>query len=182
MNSLYDFIIKPEEQRYDNEVDVDGKSLIVNTTIENHRFVSKKAVVVSTPTAYPTPIKEGDVVHVHHNIFRRWYDQKGRERNSSRYFEKDLYFCGPEQLYIYNDKSHLDYCFVKPVENSNYLHNRKEQPNEGIVHICPKNPYIKKGDHIVFKPESEFEFIVNEQKLYCMRLNRIVLNYEDQRN
>lgn len=177
MNSPYDFIVKPFNERYDNEVAVGDKSLIVNTTIENHRFVSKRAVVVSVPTAYSSPIKCGDEVYIHHNIFRRWYDQKGRERNSSRYFKNDMYFCGPDQIYMYNNKSHLDYCFVKPLDNRSYLHTRREQPYEGIIHTCPNNDRVKVGDYVVFKPDSEFEFIIDGVKLYCMRLNEIVLNY-----
>jgi len=104
MKSLYDFIIKPLENRYNNEIKVSDKTLIINTTIENHRFVSKEAVVVSVPAAYSSPIKQGDKVYVHHNMFRRWYDQKGRERNSSTHFKDDLYFCSPNQIYMYNNK------------------------------------------------------------------------------
>ena len=58
-------------------------TLIINTSIEDHRFISKKAVVVSTPAAYTTKINIGDELYIHHNIFRRWYDQKGKERNSA---------------------------------------------------------------------------------------------------
>ena len=36
---------------------LDDKELIINTRIEDHIFVSKKAVVVSTPAAYTTNIK-----------------------------------------------------------------------------------------------------------------------------
>ena len=78
---------------------------------------------------------------------------------------------------MYNSKSNLDYCFIKPIDNKNYLHTRLEQPCEGVVHTCPTNKYIKPQDHIVFKPDSEFEFIINNERLYCMRLKRIVLNY-----
>jgi len=177
VNSLYDFIVKPFNERYDNEIKIGDKSLIVNTTIENHRFVSKRAVVVSVPTAYSSPVSVGDEVYVHHNIFRRWYNMKGEEKNSARYFKDDLYFCGPDQLYMYNNKSHLDYCFIKPINNKSYLHTRLEQPYEGIVYTCPDNKYIKPNDYIIFKPDSEFEFIINKEKFYCMRLNKIVLNY-----
>ena len=52
MKSLYSFIVKPLNERYDNIKKVDDKTLIINTGIENHRFVSKKAAVVSTPAAY----------------------------------------------------------------------------------------------------------------------------------
>jgi len=52
MNSLYSFIVKPLNDRYDNIRRVDDTNLIINTSIEDHRFISKKAVVVSTPAAY----------------------------------------------------------------------------------------------------------------------------------
>ena len=86
MKSLYSFIVKPLKSRYDNVRKIGDKTLIINTTIENHLFVSKQAVVVSTPAAYSSPIKVGDKLYVHHNLFRRWYDQKGKERNSATYF------------------------------------------------------------------------------------------------
>ena len=57
MQSLTDFIVKPLKSRYDNVKKVGDKTLIINTTIENHRFVSKEAVVVSVPAAYDSPIK-----------------------------------------------------------------------------------------------------------------------------
>ena len=60
MKSLYAFIIKPLKNRYDNVKDLNGKELIINSNIENHLFVSKKAVVVETPAAYKTNINIGD--------------------------------------------------------------------------------------------------------------------------
>ena len=47
MKSLYQFLVKPYSSRYDNTRDIDGKELIINTSIEDHKFVSKKAIVVS---------------------------------------------------------------------------------------------------------------------------------------
>ena len=72
MKSLYSFVVKPHDDRYDNIRRVDGNNLIINTSIENHRFISKKAVVVSTPAAYATKINIGDELYIHHNVFRRW--------------------------------------------------------------------------------------------------------------
>ena len=178
MKSLYDFIIKPLENRYNNEIKVSDKTLIINTTIENHRFVSKEAVVVSVPAAYSSPIKQGDKVYVHHNMFRRWYDQKGRERNSSTHFKDDLYFCSPNQIYMYNNKCHLDYCFIKPILNKDSLMNRKEQPNVGIVKYSNsllEALKITPGTLITFTPNSEFEFLINGERLYCMKSNDIAL-------
>ena len=74
MKSLYNFIVTPFKERYNNIKKVGNKELITNSSIENHIFVSKKAVVVSAPAAYDTVVKSGDIVYVHHNIFRRYYD------------------------------------------------------------------------------------------------------------
>jgi hypothetical protein len=185
MKSLYSFIVKPLNERYDNVKKVDDKTLIINTGIENHRFVSKKAAVVSTPAAYTSKVKVGDELYVHHNIFRRWYDQKGNERNSSTFFKDDLYFVSPEQIYMYNLKPHLDYCFVKPLKNQNLLENRKEQPNVGIMKYSNSSLEalgITPGTLITFTPNSEFEFIIDGERLYCMKSNDIALTHEYQGN
>jgi len=185
MKSLYSFIVKPLNERYDNIKKVDDKTLIINTGIENHRFVSKKAAVVSTPAAYTSKIKVGDELYVHHNIFRRWYDQKGNERNSSTFFKDDLYFVSPEQIYMYNLTPHLDYCFVKPLKNQNLLENRKEQPNVGIMKYSNSSLEalgITPGTLITFTPNSEFEFIIDGERLYCMKSNDIALTHEYQGN
>tara|TARA_B110000902_G_scaffold31222_1_gene33457 strand:- start:37 stop:630 length:594 start_codon:yes stop_codon:yes gene_type:complete len=185
MNSLYSFIVKPLIDRYDNVKNINNKELILNTSIEDHKFVSKKAVVVSTPAAYKTDVNIGDEVYVHHNIFRRWYDQKGRERNSSTYFKDDLYFVSPEQIYMYNSNSHLNYCFIKPIKNQSLLYNRKEQPNVGIVKYTNNTLEtlgITPGTLITFTPNSEFEFIIDGERLYCMKSNDIALTHEHQRD
>ena len=185
MKSLYYFIVKPLNDRYDNTRTVAGTDLIINSGIEDHRFISKKAVVVSTPAAYTTKINIGDELYIHHNIFRRWYDQKGKERNSSTHFKDDLYFVAPEQIYMYNLKTHLDYCFVKPLKNQSVLENRKEQPNIGIVKYSNKSLEalgITPGTLITFTPNSEFEFIIEGERLYCMKSNNIALTHEYQGN
>jgi len=185
MKSLYSFIVKPLNERYDNIKKINDKTLIINTSIENHRFVSKKAVVVSTPAAYTSKIKVGDELYVHHNIFRRWYNMKGEEKNSSTFFKDDLYFVSPEQIYMYNLKPHLDYCFVKPLKNQNLLENRKEQPNVGIMKYNNSSLEalrITPGTLITFTPNSEFEFIIDGERLYCMKSNDIALTHEYQGN
>jgi len=185
MKSLYSFIIKPLFNRYDNVKQIDENELIINTSIEDHKFVSKKAVVVSTPAAYNTKIKKDDIVYVHHNIFRRYYDIRGIEKNSSTFFKDDLYFCSPDQIYMYNLKPHLNYCFVKPILNKNRLENRKEQPNFGILKYGNSSldaVGVRPGALVVFTPFSEFEFIIEGERLYCMKSNDIAVTHEHEGN
>jgi len=185
MKSLYQFLVKPYSSRYDNTRDVDGKELIINTSIEDHKFVSKKAIVVSTPIAFNTEVKCGDIVYVHHNIFRRYYDMKGREKNSSTFFKDELYFCSLDQIYMYNLKPHLDYCFVKPILNKSHLSNSKEQEHFGILKYSNKSLEavgLKPGDLVIFTPNSEFEFIIEGERLYCMKSNDIAITHEYEGN
>ena len=181
MKSLYQFLVKPYSSRYDNTRDIDGKELIINTSIEDHKFVSKKAIVVSTPIAFNTDVKCGDIVYVHHNIFRRYYDMKGKEKNSSTFFKDELYFCSLDQIYMYNLKPHLDYCFVKPVLNKSHLSSEKEQEHFGILKYSNKSLEavgLKPGDLVIFTPNSEFEFIIEGERLYCMKSNDIAITHE----
>jgi len=185
MKSLYQFIVKPFEERYNNTINIEKKELIINTSIEDHKFVSKKAIVVSTPAAFDTDIRPGDKVYVHHNIFRRYYDIKGKEKNSSTFFKDELYFCGIDQIYMYNNKCHLDYCFVKPIKEMNFLYNRKEKEYFGILKYS--NPSLeavglKPGELVVFTPNSEFEFIIEGERLYCMKSNDIAVTHEYEGN
>ena len=108
---------------------------------------------------------------------------KGREKNSGTFFKDDLYFCAPEQIYMYNLKSHLNYCFIKPIKNKSFLENRKEQPNVGIVKYTNESLEalgIVPGTLITFTPNSEFEFIIDGERLYCMKSNDIALTHEYQ--
>tara|TARA_A100001391_G_scaffold185651_1_gene154340 strand:- start:785 stop:1369 length:585 start_codon:yes stop_codon:yes gene_type:complete len=185
MKSLYRFIVKPLKSRYDNIRQVNDKQLIINTSIEDHRFVSKKAVVVSTPAAFKTDIKKGDEVYVHHNVFRRYYDMKGKEKNSSTFFKDDMYFVSPEQIYMYNLKSHLDYCFVKPIHETDDLANKKEKEHFGILKYSNKSLErvgLNPGELVVFTPYSEFEFIIEGERLYCMKSNDIAITHEYEGN
>lgn len=59
MRSLYDFIVKPLGDEYDNEIKLGDVTLILNTKIENFKAVNNLAIVVETPKAFKTNIKKG---------------------------------------------------------------------------------------------------------------------------
>ena len=113
MRAYKDFIISPIGERYNNSKKVGDKNLILNTEIFNHQFVNRKATVIATPMLFPSPIKVGDEVIVHHNIFRRWNDVKGREKNSRSYWKEDKYIISGDQIFLYNKKATHGYCFVQ---------------------------------------------------------------------
>jgi len=183
MNSLYQFIIKPIGKRYKNKINIENKELIINSNISNHKFINREAEVVSVPLVYNTQIKKGDRVIVHHNLFRRYYNMKGKSVNSTKYFKDDLYFATPFQIYMYYKNGWItneNYCFVKPL-----LEDDKIIKNKGILkygNSSLETLEITPGDTIGFKPLREFEFIINNELLYCMESNDIVIKYEFKTN
>ena len=92
MKSVYNFVVTPIGERYNNTKKVEGGDLILNTEIYNHQFVNRIAKVISTPIIGDTDIQSGDDVIIHHNVFRRWHNVKGIEKNSRAYFSEDTYF------------------------------------------------------------------------------------------
>ena len=93
MKHLHAYIVEPIEGRYTNNKKVGESNLILNTSIENHKFVNRYGKVIQTPINQKSSIKIGDTVIVHHNVFRRFYDMRGKSKNSMSYFQEDKYFC-----------------------------------------------------------------------------------------
>ena len=189
MRSLYDFIVKPIKGRYNNNKDIDGKKLILNTSIEEFKFINREAIVVSIPLAYETHIRPGDKVIIHHNVFRRYYNQKGDAVDSSKLFKEDLFFCQLDQVYLYKKTDKWialgDRCFVSPAKSLDDFSLDKEKEGVGILKISNSSLEslgINKGDVVGFKSNREFEFIIDDQRLYCMESNDILLKYGHERN
>ena len=86
MKAPFDFVIEPKGNRYNNIKKVGDKDLILNTEIFNHQYINREAEVISTPLITYSNIKPGDTIIVHHNVFRRWHNVKGIEKNSRNYF------------------------------------------------------------------------------------------------
>jgi hypothetical protein len=189
MRSIFDFIVKPVGERYNNKVKIADRELIVNTKIESFKSVNNFAEVVALPLAYSTDIKVGDIIVIHHNVFRVFYDIRGNKKNSRSYFKDDLYFCNIDQIYLYKNtgkwKAFGDRCFVKPIKNKDYLNIDKEQKLIGILkygNSSLETLKINEGDLVGYTPYGEFDFVIDGQRLYCMKSNDIVIKYEHKGN
>ena len=185
MRSIYDFIISPKSSRYNNTTKVGDKDLILNTEIYNHQFVSRNAIVKSTPIATQTKIQVGDEVIVHHNIFRRWLNVKGEEKNSRSYIDENTYCVKQDQIFSYkrnNTWFAVDgYCFVKPIESIDEYSVENERELIGVikqVDTTLKEAGIKKNDLVGFIPNSEYEFVIDGERLYRVLSNHISIKYE----
>ena len=184
MESVYNFVVTPKGDRYNNTKEVDGGKLILNTEIFNHQYVNREATVVSIPMVGQTDIKPGDTVIVHHNVFRRWHDVKGREKNSRSYFNESTYFIAQDQIFLYKRddewKAPKGYCFVIPLKATDQFNIESEKPLQGIIKYSDGT--VEVNDLIGFRPGSEYEFVINGERLYRILSNFITIKYEHQGN
>jgi hypothetical protein len=185
MKSPFYFIAKPMKgKRYDNTKDIGGIEFIVSTSEEDHKFSNRYAEVVETPSGYKGPIQIGDVLLVHHNVFKFYNDMRGRQKSGKSFFKDDLFFIELDQFFMFKHNGQWNaydrYCFVKPIpiEESYIKKPISEEPLMGIM-VYP-NEYllsqgINSGDKVCFKPDSEYEFIVDDEKLYRMFDHQITI-------
>jgi len=182
MKSVYNFVVTPKGARYNNKKKIGDKELILNTDISNHLYVNREAIVISTPIVGDTNIKVGDTVIIHHNVFRRWHNQHGIEKNSRSFFNESTYLINHDQIFLYkrNDKwiAPKGYCFVKPLKAIDQFNIESEKPLQGIVKYSDGT--VKVNDLVGFRPSSQYEFIVDGERLYRVLSNFITIKYEYQ--
>jgi len=185
MKSPFYFIVKPvNNRRYDNIKNIGGVDLITSVSQEDHTVSNRFAEVVSTPINYDGDIEVGDTLLVHHNVFKYYYDMKGRQKSSGNYFKDDLFFVDEQRFFLYKKKdtwkAYGKYCFVKPTEKEDYYlsSHGTEQPLVGYIKYSNKQLDelgLAEGDKVSFKPDTEYEFDVDGEKLYRMFTNDITI-------
>ena len=185
MKAPFDFVIEPKGSRYNNTKKVGGKDLILNTEVYNHQFVNREAIVKSVPTAFKTEIQPGDTIITHHNVFRRWHDVKGIERNSRSFFNEKTYLVKEDQVFLYKRdneewKVPKGYCFVQPIKDKKYLGIDQEESCIGVVKYTDGT--YKIDDLVGFMPFSTYEFIIDGKRLYRVMTKFITIKYEYQGN
>jgi len=181
------FIVKPlNGRRYDNIKEIGGIDFITSVSQEDHTTSNRYAEVVEVPKMYNGEITIGDVLLVHHNVFKFYYDMKGSQKSGASYFKDDLFFIDNEQFFMYNHdniwKAHSKYCFIKPIDSkeSIIMKNCNEEPLMGTIKYINDDLLslgLVEGDQVSFEPGSEYEFTVDDEKLYRMFTNNIAIKW-----
>ena len=183
MKGMYDFIVEPLGERYDNTIKVGDVDLVVNTNIESFKSVNNVAVVLALPKAFKTDICIGDQIMIHHNVFRRFYDMRGKEKNSRSYLEEDKYIVSEDQIFLYKQKEYKampGFSFVKPLKAIDNFNIEDERPLIGVVKYSDGT--FNKEELVGFRPGSQYEFIIDNERLYRVMNNFITIKYEYQGN
>ena len=176
-------------KRYDNKGKVGDKSLIINTPVKTVKSLNNIAKVIEVRLAVITVIKKGDLIMIHHNVFRRWYNMRGEEKNSKSYFKDGLYFVQLDQVYLYKRKDKWktinNRCFVSPIKSNDNTVSDQEQYLIGVLkygNSALEVLGINQGDLVGYTPNGEYDFVVDGKRLYCMKSNDIVIKHERQGN
>ena len=107
---------------------------------------------------------------------------KGRQKSGKSFLMDDLFLVDDYQYYMYKHngewKSKEEFCFIKPIPKEEFYidSHAKNQPLVGKVRYI-NNTLLSYGinvdDIVSFKPESEYEFDIDGEKLYRVRTDWI---------
>ena len=125
----------------------------------------------------------GDEIIVHHNVFRRFRDVRGNEKNSKSYFTDDMFFVYQDQIFAYKRgdsdwKAIARYTFVQPIVETRMFATETERDMVGIVKYT--DGAFEVGDLVGFSPGTEYEFNIEGNRVYRVPTHKITIKYEYQ--
>ena len=184
MQSVFNYLVEPKGNRTVGFKKIEGQTLLLNTDLQNHSYTNRVGTILNLPLAGNEELKVGDDIIVHHNVFRRFRDVRGNEKDSKNYLSEEVYTIQADQIYAFKRngewKALKGFCFVKPIKEDKMFSISFEKPLIGIVKLG--NDEIEKESLVGFKPNSEYEFVIEGQRLYRVPANSITIKYEYQGN
>jgi len=171
MISPFYFIVEPVGGKsYDN---IRDNGLIVSSSKEDHKATNRFALVINTPIGYTGPVSIGDTVVVHHNVFRTYFDMKGKEKKSFSHIKDNIYYLELDQFYLYKSNggewnANPPYCFVRPLNKEQMSQIEEAGIKEALTGEIVYSNLFDRGSIISFQPDSEYEFKIDGEKLYRM--------------
>ena len=176
VGSPHAFVVSPANgRRYDNIKSINGIDVITSASEEDHKVSNRYAIVLSVPINYSGPIKKGDTLLVHHNVFKYYNDMGGKRRSGKSFIKDDIFFVDNDQYFMFHDgvkwNTHDRYCFVEPIKKTGLryaklgsyepLMGRMVYPNKALLDMG-----VRHGDTVCFHPDSEYEFFVDGVVMY----------------
>ena len=184
MQSVFNYLVEPKGNRTVGFKKIEGQTLLLNTDLQNHSYTNRVGTILNLPLVGNEELKVGDDIIVHHNVFRRFRDVRGNEKDSKNYLSEEVYTIQADQIYAFKRngewKALKGFCFVKPIREDKMFSISFEKPLLGIVKLG--NDEIEKESLVGFKPNSEYEFVIEGQRLYRVPANSITIKYEYQGN
>jgi len=182
MKSPTSFIVKPfEGKRYNNSIDISGVNFLISSSQEDYTATNRYAEVIACPNNYDGPVKKGDLLIVHHNVFRVYHDMKGRDRNGRSFLDDGTFIIDDEQWFAYGSEENWiakeGFTFVKPVLvfTEQFKNILVHEPLTGEVVFSSLG--LNKEDIVTFVPDSEYEFVVDGEVMYRLYNSSIAIKW-----
>jgi len=187
MKSPFSFLVTPlNDRRYNNIKKIGNVDFITSTSEEDHKYSNRFAKVKATPIGYKGEIQVGDTLVVHHNVFKFYNDMYGRRKSGKSFFRDNMFLVDGDQFFLYKRngdwRGHDKYCFIKPSEKKeSYIFKRGSiEPLIGEIKYINKELEdlgLQVGDEVSYLPDSEYEFVIDEEVLYRMFTSHITLKF-----
>lgn len=180
MRSPHSFIVKPVGgERYSTA----RSGIEMSASLEEAKFTNRYADVIQLPIGYEGPIQIGSVVITHHNIFRVSRNMLGEFEEPGSHIKEGTFFIQEDQIYMYQNTNsewvaNDPFIFVLPVDkiqDSFLLSTDQYETRHGVIKYAPDNSIVEPGDYIVFSKDSEYEFNIDDELLYRMKLSDVCL-------
>ncbi len=182
MKPIYKLMIEPRGSRYNNEIDVNGKSLIMNANIDekDFSFTNRIGIVLGTPVI-DTPFNIGDEVIVHHNVFRKYWGFNNKLKTSSSDIQDNKFMVPLDQVFAYRSNVEdewvcvNDSIFVQPIESvtEGIIYEMDKTINRIGKYLYGNINGLKYGDTVTFEPNCNYEFNIDGVRMYKMRNRNI---------
>ena len=189
MQAMRQFVVRVDN-KFTNEIKLkNGVSLILDTKFEPHKHRAFWGEVVELPLKGGGSVSIGDKLYFHHSIifnenyqiaddlFLVAFDENGGYNSLCYAYEHDgtihtlgdFIFLTPPPKEEVKSESGLFLGFEKKVEDRGYIKYMNELGDELGVSI---------GDLVGFSPNSDCDFLINDEKLWRMRLQDLTVVYE----
>jgi hypothetical protein len=183
------FVVRVDN-KFTNEIKLkNGVSLILDTKFEPHKHRAFWGEVVELPAKGGGSVSIGDKLYFHHSIifnenyqiaddlFLVAFDENGGYNSLCYAYEHDgtihtlgdFIFLTPPPKEEVKSESGLFLGFEKKVEDRGYIKYMNELGDE--LGVCI-------GDLVGFSPNSDCDFLINDEKLWRMRLQDLTVVYE----
>lgn len=183
LRSPFQFVVRPfNGKRYSNTKRIADKDFITSTDTEDFQSSNRLAEVLSTPLNYKGEVEKGDLLVVHHNVFKYYYDMKGRQKSGKSFFQDDIFLLDYDQFFMFNKngswRAKDGVCFIKPIPMKHHFLDLpgEYQPLQGEILYGSRTSDemgLTPGMRVSFIPETEYEFRIDDQLLYRMFTDHI---------
>ena len=187
MQTPYQYLVEPIGERYNNVKKSKDTELIINTTRDetDFKYTNRLGRVVGIPRR-PGLLERGDEVIVHHNTFRKWFNVRGKLKDSANFVKEGNFYVGDEQIFAFRRgdgewQCIEDYCFIEPNTGEFGLYHTDDKDGYSVTRgkVYLNNPILESqgvsvGDEVVFNKSAAYRFDLFGKVLYKMSAIRNV--------